>query len=277
MVRSRYFWFGAIMIAIIPLMLMDITEHFDAWDKQVRWRMIDLVQNYSDLPRMQKAGILDNILEVNQKLAKLIALKAFISLILLSGGIYLLRKFLKTASVSFLKPALATIGLIAIFIVGKVVFTIAFTNQPGATFIKVDQNAKSFKDIISKNFRGKVVYVDFWGTTCGPCLEEFDNFTQPLKEHYKGRSDIAYLYIANGNNYLWKKQVANHNVTGNHLFVDLEEYTNLYRQASQNDTAKILMPHYVIVDKTGNITAPDAAAPSDYTAAIRQLDKVLGR
>ncbi|RFZ90489.1 hypothetical protein D0C36_22155 [Mucilaginibacter conchicola] len=277
MIRSKYFWLGAVMIAIIPLMLMDISEYFVAWEKEVRGRIIDLAQVYSGLPKMQKAGILDNIFEVNQKLTRLIAVKAFISLVLLSGGIYFFRKFLKATSMSFLKPALATMGLIVVFIAGKVVFTIAFTTQPGATFVKVDADAKSFKDIISKNFQGKVVYVDFWGTTCGPCLEEFDNFTQPLKEHYKNRSDIAYLYIANGNNYLWKKQIVNHKITGNHLFLDLDEYSKLYHQAAQNDTAEVLMPHYVIVDKTGKITAPDAARPSDYTVLVGQLDKVLGQ
>ncbi|MBL4678215.1 MAG: redoxin family protein [Mucilaginibacter sp.] len=276
MIRSKYFWLGAIIIAIIPLMIMDISEYFVAWEKEVRGRMIDLAQNYSGLPKMQKAGILDNIFEVNQKLTRLIAIKAFISLVLFSGGIYFLRKFRKTTGVSFLKPALTTLGLIVVFIVGKVVFTIAFTTQQGATFVNVDADSKSFKDIISRNFKGKVVYVDFWGTTCGPCLEEFDNFTQPLKQHYKNRSDIAYLYIANGSNYLWKKQIVNHKITGNHLFLDLDAYSKLYHQAAQNDTAMILMPHYVIVDRAGKITSPDAARPSDYTVLVGQLDKVLG-
>jgi thiol-disulfide isomerase/thioredoxin len=276
MARSKYFWLGAVMIAIIPLMLMDIAEYFTAWEKEVREQMIDLAQNYSDLPRMQKAGILDSIFANNEKLTKLIAAKAFISLVLLCGGVYFIRKFLRSAHVSFLKSGLATLALIAIFIVAKVVFTIAFTAQPGASFIKVDAGASSFKDIINKNFKDKVVYVDFWGTTCGPCLEEFDNFTGPLKEHYKNRSDIAYLYIANGNNYLWKKQIVKHKITGNHLFVDMDAYNKLYREASQNDTAHVQMPHYVIVDKAGNITTPDAARPSDYAVAVGQLDKVLG-
>jgi len=157
----------------------------------------------------------------------------------------------------------------------KISVAIAVNTEPGAKFIDVYQGETSFKSIIDKNFKGKVVYVDFWGTTCGPCLIEFDNFTQPLKQHYKNNHKIAYLYVANGNRYLWKKQIARHKVDGQHLFLDYADYNKLYREALNNDSATVQMPHYLIVDKTGSVAVADANRPSDADMLYKELDKYL--
>jgi thiol-disulfide isomerase/thioredoxin len=275
MIKSRYFWAGAILLAIIPMLIMDLSEHYVAWQKEVREPIIEVVQNFSNISRAQKAEMLDTIFEKNQSLIQLSALKGFVILVLLLSGIYLLRRYAKTEKPSFLKPALTIAGLVVVFIVAKISLAITVNTEPGAKFITVDAGEASFKSIINKNFKGKVVYVDFWGTTCGPCLIEFDNFTHPVKEHYKNRDGIAYLYVANGNRYLWKKQIARHKIDGHHLFLEYDEYYKLYRDALNNDTATVLMPHYLIVDKTGNVAVADAHGPSDANKLYRELDKYL--
>jgi thiol-disulfide isomerase/thioredoxin len=124
-----------------------------------------------------------------------------------------------------------------------------------------------------KNFKGQVVYVDFWGTTCGPCVMEFRDFTKPLKDKYKQRHDISYLYIAQGNKYFWNEQIKKYNVEGTHLFVSPRQYESLYKQSTNENI--ILMPRYLILNKKGNIVERNAKQPSNKDSLFTQLDKYL--
>lgn len=275
MIRLRYFWAGAILLAIIPMLILDISEYYVAWQKEVREPIIEIVQNFGDLSKTQKAEVLDNVFAKNQSLIQLSIIKGALSLILLFASVYLLNRYAKTQQPNFLKPALSIVGLTVVFIVAKISYALAMNTVTGTNFVTVDAGGTSFKSIINKNFKGKVVYVDFWGTTCGPCLMEFENFTHPLKEHYKKRDDVAYLYIFGGNRYLWKKQIDRFNVTGSHLFLEGEEYIKLYRDALSDNKAQVLMPHYLIIDKQGNVAVADAARPSNYPLLTAQIDKSL--
>ncbi|MES2266517.1 MAG: redoxin family protein [Bacteroidota bacterium] len=275
MIKSRYFWAGAILLAIIPMLLLDISEYYVDWEKEVREPIIEIVQNFGDLTKAQKADVLDNVFAKNQSLIQLSVMKGVLSLLLLFAGVYLLVRYVKIQRPSFLKPALNLIGLTVLFMAAKISFAMAYNPGANTSFITVDAGGSSFKSIINKNFKGKVVYVDFWGTTCGPCLMEFENFTHPLKEHYKKRDDVAYLYISGGSRYLWKKQIDRFHITGSHLFLEAEDYEKLYRDALSDSNAQVLMPHYLIVDKQGNIAVADAARPSDYPLLTAQIDKNL--
>ena len=48
--------------------------------------------------------------------------------------------------------------------------------------------------ISSEDFEGKYVHINFWSTTCKPCIEEFPELDQ-LKAKY-GDEDVIYLAIA---------------------------------------------------------------------------------
>jgi len=59
MIRSRFFWAGAILLAIIPMLMVDLSEHYVAWQKEVREPIIEAVQNFENVSRAQKAVMLD--------------------------------------------------------------------------------------------------------------------------------------------------------------------------------------------------------------------------
>ena len=90
MIKSRNFWIAATLIAVLPLLAIDIIQHYLDWQKDVRWELIDTVQNTYTLDRQQKASILDKVFERNQTLTFLIYIKSFCSLIFLVFGIYFL-------------------------------------------------------------------------------------------------------------------------------------------------------------------------------------------
>lgn len=274
MIKSRLFWVAAIMLAVIPWLGIDIAEHRLAWEKDVREEMINVVQNVYDLSREQKAHILDNILERNSTLNMLIYLKSFLVLALLIWGVWLLIKY-KQASGKIAKPLALTFVLMVLFTGAKFVWALTLDPQnKKIKFVDVGDETDLNK-IITDNFKGKVVYVDFWGTTCGPCLAEFRDFTKPLKDKYRQSGKVGYLYISQGNKYLWKKQVEKYDVEGTHVFVSDEKYARLFQDAVHDTSRRILMPTYVIVNAAGKIVDTDAKRPSDSKALFAQLDRHL--
>jgi thiol-disulfide isomerase/thioredoxin len=60
---------------------------------------------------------------------------------------------------------------------------------PALTLPDVDGNPVSLDD-----FRGKVVYLDFWGTWCYPCLQEIPHSLE-LEEEF-GEEEVAFVYVA---------------------------------------------------------------------------------
>jgi thiol-disulfide isomerase/thioredoxin len=66
------------------------------------------------------------------------------------------------------------------------------TNQPLPPFELADLNNRTWNLAALK---GKVVFISFWATWCGPCREELPHL-QKLTDSYKGRSDIAFITLS---------------------------------------------------------------------------------
>lgn len=275
MIKSRHFWIAAIMVAVVPLLSMDIIQHYLDWQSEVREELITVVQNLYSLDKQEKANILDKVFERNQKLTFLIYIKCFVIVILLPSSFYLFRIYNRKQRPTLFKPLLSSIVLIFCFGLIKVFLINRINSNDDIRILTLSSDASSLQKLYSENFKGKVVYVDFWGTTCGPCLQEFRDFTKPLKDKYKNRNDISYLYIAQGNEYMWHEQIKKYNVLGAHLFVILNQYEKLYRQSTQDSI--VIMPHYLIIDKKGNIVVRNAKRPSDRDSLYAQLDKYLSK
>lgn len=102
-----------------------------------------------------------------------------------------------------------------------------------------------FDSMIAK-FKGKVVYVDFWATWCGPCKSGIERI-KPLKEEMKNE-DVVFLYITNQTSPegTWKNSIPD--IKGEHYRVSSDEWNYL------TDKFKISgIPHYTLVNKTGDV------------------------
>lgn len=140
------------------------------------------------------------------------------------------------------------------------------TNNPFATETGTE---KTFLEIF-KAHKGKVIYVDFWASWCGPCRREMPA-SKTLHEKLKGE-DVVFVYISiderKGD---WIKSM---NALG---IKDLGE--NYHRAGSQmKDFLNFFnlrsIPRYMIIDKEGQIYESDAAPPS-YPEAEKTLRKLL--
>lgn len=273
MIKSHYFWLAALMAALIPFFIIDIVHHYLDWKKEVREELIIVVQNLYTFTKAQKANILDRVFERNQTLMFLMYFKSFVILLFMGGSSYFFWRYQKQEKPKLWKPLLYTIGMVACFLSIKIFVLNRLNSNENVRLISINPNTSSFEEVYNNHFKGSVVYVDFWGTTCGPCLQEFRNFTKPLKEKYRTRNDIKYLYVAQGNEYLWREQIKKYNVEGNHIFIGENQYANLYRQSTKDST--ILMPRYLIIDKKGKIVEANAKKPSDRDSLYLQLELYL--
>jgi peroxiredoxin len=125
--------------------------------------------------------------------------------------------------------------------------------NPAPDFTLIDENGKS---VSLSNFKGKVVYLDFWGVTCGPCRYDIKNYVPKLHEKYHNK-DIVFINICvDVNNELWKKTLAEIKLDGVNLLA--EGWQN--NQVCKDYNIKAL-PHYMLIDKFGKFANNNAPRP----------------
>ena len=125
-------------------------------------------------------------------------------------------------------------------------------------------------------YKGKIIYLDIWGTWCGACKQQLA-FTPELKKKYTGK-DIVFLYLDNDNqskDTYWREMVYHKGLEGEHYRMDAEAMERIWQAIKEAGGKTHLYPTYVIIDKEGKIVVPNAEQPGDREKIYAQLDKVL--
>lgn len=118
-----------------------------------------------------------------------------------------------------------------------------------------DENGK----VVSlSDFAGKVIYIDFWGVSCGPCIFQFEEFTPKLHANYRDKGVVFLNICVDANKKEWMEGIKKYNVGGINLIA--EGWANHPVAKAYNVLA---IPHYVIVNRDGTIADNNAARPSD--------------
>ena len=131
-------------------------------------------------------------------------------------------------------------------------------DAPDFEFVDKDGNTHTLAEL-----RGKVIYLDFWATWCGPCIQSM-KLSGPLKEKFKDNPNVAFVYISTDQNQAkWQGHYITNNGEPNmwHLGNSAYAASSAYRITT--------IPRYVIIDKNGKIVDPNAPRP--YSPEIEQI------
>ena len=122
--------------------------------------------------------------------------------------------------------------------------------SPQFTLMSIDGEEVSLSD-----FKGKVVYLDFWASWCGPCIREVP-YAKELQKEFEG-TDVVFLYVSlDENDEAWRKAVEEKELSGVHLLAKGFKHEV---PVSYNVSG---IPTYYIIGRDGNIYRNNAPRPS---------------
>ncbi|MEL7021663.1 MAG: TlpA disulfide reductase family protein, partial [Bacteroidota bacterium] len=138
------------------------------------------------------------------------------------------------------------------------------TNAPDFTLTDVNGQQVSLSD-----YKGKVVFIDFWATWCAPCIR-YMRHTQRMAQQF-ANDDVVFLYISlDRDKQNWEQQVNLKNLHGVHLTAGngsgyQSHIAQLYRVKR--------LPTYVLIDRDGKVAISPENMPStaQLTGAISRL------
>ncbi|WP_349316245.1 redoxin family protein [Chitinophaga sp. MM2321] len=140
--------------------------------------------------------------------------------------------------------------------------------QPAPAFTLKDPEGKS---VLLSDFKGKLVYIDFWGVYCGPCIGDIRDSGGKVHEKYKDK-DVAFLNICvDEEGSIWTNKIKELKLEGVNLVAKGWVNNQVCKDYGING-----IPHYVLIDKNGKIVNNNA--PGLYQLAadgVNALDKAL--
>lgn len=162
-----------------------------------------------------------------------------------------------------------------------------------------DQNGKT---ISLNDFKGKVVYLNFWGVHCSASKTDMQNFYPRLLEKYKGKDVVFVNICVDENEANWEKAISeyklNYDILGKdavYVTIDSNEKVRTWKMAPSEyklnwvdllaeggsdsqvcrDYNFFATPDYIIIDKQGKILEFNPARPYDEISIDAIIDKSL--
>lgn len=107
------------------------------------------------------------------------------------------------------------------------------------------------------DFKGKVVFLDFWASWCVPCIAEIKQ-TAKIKEYFKNDKEVVFVYISTDSKQEnWRKAIAKYQIGGVHLIDHSEQGKSTAQWYNVS-----AIPRYVVIDRQGRFHTLQPPLPS---------------
>ncbi len=133
--------------------------------------------------------------------------------------------------------------------------------KPGSKAPEFSLKNETGKIVSLSDFKGKVVYVDFWGVNCGPCIYDIKKYGPQLHEHYKDKGVVFVNICVDSKEKEWKEGLEKYKLNGVNLIA--EGWANHPVCKAYNITG---IPHYILIEKKGNIAENNAPTAGELNA-----------
>ncbi len=140
--------------------------------------------------------------------------------------------------------------------------------DPGHLAVDFSFRTLEGKEMKLSDLKGKVVYMDFWASWCGPCKGEMPH-AKEIKKHFEGK-DVVFLYVSiDEKEEAWKKGIEAMNISGVHTRTPgwSGDIAKLYQIQS--------VPSYFLIDKKGKFVTMRTPRPSQSAELIKLIEGLL--
>jgi len=133
-----------------------------------------------------------------------------------------------------------------------------------------------YKDITGKeyaleDFKGTLVYIDFWATWCGPCRHELPSLEE-VENAYHGKKITFISMSVDDDMNKWETMVKEKKMKGIQLHAE-----GAWASTAVNDYQIKGIPTFVLIDHNGVIISPSAPRPSSGEELTKLLDENLAK
>lgn len=137
--------------------------------------------------------------------------------------------------------------------------------------IEVIENYSSINSLkeLPSVFKNKIIFIDFWATTCGPCKKEFKH-AEALKE-LLGKKNIDILYIScdrDNSDLQWRNMIKYYNLEGFHLRAN-----DILNKEIHNLFGVYGIPHYALINSSGDVLIKETHRPSELKELETELNQ----
>ncbi len=124
--------------------------------------------------------------------------------------------------------------------------------SPNFSLTGIDEVVYNLSD-----FRGNLVYIDFWATWCRPCREQIPHFAK-LKDIYAGKPIKFVAISVDDDKEAWIKMVNEQGLKGIQVHADRAWSSDVVKKYQVR-----AIPTFVLIDGNGNIIEYNAPKPSN--------------
>jgi thiol-disulfide isomerase/thioredoxin len=129
------------------------------------------------------------------------------------------------------------------------------------------------KELISKNFPHRPVFVDLWATYCAPCKAEFSHARE--LHHFLDTKNIVMLYVSVDSKEFtqkWENDIYQFKLNGNHYFASNELLNSLQKLVNEKMVA---IPRYLLFNAKGELILKNTKKPSEGQKLYDQILNAL--